>query len=222
MDIKNIERPEKRIVEGFKSIGTSTIADILDEMGLRGIMYGIRPVQPGTRLVGPAVTVKEISGDVGTYTAEDFPIGTVIDSTAAGDVLVFDNAGKEISTWGGLATTAAKARGVAGAVIDGGCRDADQTVKMEFPIFSRHITQTPAKSRIKIIEVNGTIFCGNTRVYPGDIIVADRTGVVVVPRQRAGEILERAEAFEKTEVHFMDALKKGETFTEMHHRTGRL
>ena len=184
-------------------------------------MSGIRPVEPGARMVGPAVTVKEVSGDVGTYTDSDFSIGTVIESTEPGDILVFDNAGKEISTWGGLATTAATERGVAGAVIDGGCRDADQTIEIGFPIFSRHITPTPARTRIKILEVNGVVYCGETRVCPGDIIVADRTGVVVVPRQKAAEILKRAEALENAETEFIDALKKGKTFNEMHRETGR-
>ena len=221
MEIKPIQRPSKHVIEGFRAINTSTIADLLDEMGLTGIMYGIRPVKPGTKLVGPAVTVKEVSGEVGTYTAEDFPIGTVIDSAETGDVIVFDNAGKEISTWGGLATTAARERGVAGAVIDGGCRDADETIEMDFPIYSRHVTPTPAKTRIKILEVNVVILCGNTRVCPGDVIVADRTGVVVVPRQKADDILKRAEAVERTEMEFAAALKKGKTFNEMHRQTGR-
>ncbi len=221
MEIKKVERPPKHVVEGFRCVGTSTIADLLDEMGLKGIMYGIRSVRPGARVVGPAVTVKEVSGDVGTYTAEDFPIGTVIESAELGDVLVFDNAGKEISTWGGLATTAAKVRGVAGVVVDGGCRDVDQTVEMGFPVFSRHITPTPARTRIKILEVNGIILCGRTRVCPGDIIVADRTGVVVVPLKKADQILERANAVEKTETQFIDALKKGKTFNEMLQSTGR-
>ncbi len=221
MEIKKVERPPTHVVEGFRCVGTSTIADLLDEMGLKGIMYGIRSVRPGARVVGSAVTVKEVSGDVGTYTAEDFPIGTVIESAELGDVLVFDNAGKEISTWGGLATTAAKVRGVAGVVVDGGCRDADQTVEIGFPVFSRHITPTPARTRIKILEVNGIILCGRTRVCPGDIIVADRTGVVVVPLKKADQILERANVVEKTETQFMDALKKGKTFNEMYQSTGR-
>ncbi|HIJ55616.1 MAG TPA: RraA family protein [Deltaproteobacteria bacterium] len=221
METYNIQRPPKQVVEGFRSICTSTIADLLDEMGLKGIMYGIRPVEPGARMVGPAVTIKEVSGDVGTYTDSDFSIGTVIESAESGDILVFDNAGKEISTWGGLATTAAKERGIAGAVIDGGCRDADDTIEMGFPIFSRHITPTPARTRIKILEINGVVLCGSTRVCPGDIIVADRTGVVVVPRQKANDILKRANAFEKAETEFVESLKKGKTFNEMHQQTGR-
>lgn len=221
MEIHTIERPSERVIEGFRSTCTSTIADLLDEMGLRGIMSGIRPVEPGATMVGPAVTVKEISGDVGTYTDSDFSIGTVIESAEPGDILVFDNAGKEISTWGGLATTAAAERGIAGAVIDGGCRDADQIVEIGFPIFSRHITPTPARTRIKILEINGVVLCGGTRVCPGDIIVADRTGVVVVPGQKADEILKRSEALENAETKFINALKKGKTFNEMHRETGR-
>ena len=222
MEIKDLTRPPRELVEGFRSVGTSTLGDILDGMGLKGVVSGLRAMKDGTVLVGPAVTVKEVSGVLGTYGIEDFPIGKAIDYGKPGDVLVFDNGGKEISTWGGLASTAAKIRGIQGIVIDGGCRDADQIVELDFPVFTRHITPTTGKTRIKILELNGIIQCGGIRIRPGDIIVADGTGIVVVPQEKAQDIMEKAQEAEKAEEHFVEELKKGKTFSEAQRSTGRL
>jgi regulator of RNase E activity RraA len=191
-------------------------------MGLEGVISGLRPMKGGTVLVGPAVTVKQVSGVLGTYGIEDFPIGRIIDYGKPGDVLVFDNGGKEISTWGGLASTAAKIRGIEGVLIDGACRDTDQIVELGFPVFTRHITPTTGKTRIKMLEVNGIIQCGGIRIRPGDIIVADGTGIVVVPQEKAHDILEKAQEAEKAEEHFVEQLKRGKTFSEAQKSTGRL
>ena len=222
MEIKDLRHPHRQLVEGFRSVGTSTLGDILDGMGLEGVISGLRPMKGGTVLVGPAVTVKQVSGVLGTYGIEDFPIGRVIEYSKAGDVLVFDNGGKEISTWGGLASTAAKTKGIEGVVIDGACRDTDQIVELGFPVFTRHITPTTGKTRIKMLELNGIIQCGGIRIRPGDIIVADGTGIVVVPQEKAHDILEEAQEAEKAEEHFVEQLKKGKTFSEAQKSTGRL
>jgi len=222
MEIKSLNRPPKELVEGFRFVRTSTISDILDEMELHGVISGLKSVKDGNTLVGPAVTIKEVSGFLGTYSIEDLPASKVIDYATPGDVLVFDNGGKEISTWGGLASIAAKIKGIEGAVIDGGCRDADQIVEVNFPVFSRYITPITAKTRIKILEVNGIIQCSGIRIMSGDIIVADRTGIVVVPQQEAPDILEKAKEAEKAEEHFIEELRKGKTFGEMQKKTGRM
>jgi regulator of RNase E activity RraA len=221
VEIKDMRRPPKELVEEFRSVGTSTLAEILDTRGLEGVVSGLRPMKDGSVLV-PAVTVKQISGVVGTYGIEDFPVGRVIDYAKPGDVLVFDNGGKAISTWGGLASTAAQIRGIEGVVIDGACRDADQIAELGFPVFTRHITPTTGKTRIKILELNGIIQCGGIRVRPGDIMVADGTGVVVIPQEKARDILKEAQAAEKAEEHFVEQLKKGKTFLEAQKSTGRL
>ena len=222
MQTKPINRLSKELIDGFRSVGTSTLGDVLDGMGIQNVVPGLTPVKQGMVLVGPAFTVKEVSGLLGTYTIEDFCVSKVIDVAEPGDILVFDNGGEEISTWGGLAATAAKVKGIGGAVIDGGCRDLDQIAEMNFPVFSRHFTPKSAKTRIKILELNGTIQCNGIRVKPGDIIVADATGVIVIPSEKAKDILEMAREAEKVEGYFMEELKKGITFGEMQRRTGRL
>ena len=222
MEIKPVERPPKEIIAGFESIGTSTISDILDEMGLDCLVSGVRGVREDFRLVGPALTIKEISGPLGTYKTEDFQMGKLIDMAQPGDVLVFDNSGREISTWGGLASTAAKEKGIQGVIVDGGSRDADEVAALGFPVFSRHITPRTARTRIKMLEMNGVIQCGGIRVRPGDIVVADPTGIIIIPTEKAEEVLEKAKGMEAVEEHFVEELKKGKTFGEMHKKTGTL
>lgn len=222
MEIKIVERPPKEVVEGFRSVSTATVSDILDRLGLDCLVSGIRAVNPEFKMVGPAVTIKQISGTVGTYTIEDFKMGKVIDNAQPGDVLVFDNGGKEISTWGGMASTAAKVKGIGGVLVDGGSRDADEVVVLDFPVFSRHITPRGGRSRIKMIEMNGTVQCGGIRVNAGDIIMADRTGIIIIPKERAAEVLDAAQKTEAGERHFTEELRKGKTFEEMHRKTGQV
>lgn len=210
------------LVKGFRSTGTSMLSDLLDQMGLKRIISGLKPVKDGMALVGPAVTVKEISGCFGTYESNDLSVGNLIDNAKPGDVLIFDNGGKEISTWGGLASLAAKIKGLEGIVIDGGCRDADQIAEIGLPVFSRHVTPKTGKTRVKILQVNCSIQCSGVRVCPNDIVVADRTGIIVVPKEKADEILRKAKLAEKKEVLFVKELKKGRTFSEIAKQTGVL
>lgn len=219
MEIKSINRPPRDLFEGLRSVGTSTISDIFDEMKLGNVISGLKAIRNGAPLVGPAVTIKEVVGVSGTYDLEDFPIGEVIDCGIPGDVFVFDIGGAQVSTWGGLASTAAQIRGIEGVVIDGGCRDVDQTALLSFPVFSRHVTPMTGKRRIKILDVNGVIQCGGVRIRPGDIIMADSTGVVAIPQERALEILEKAQKAENAEERFEGELKKGKSFSELQKKT---
>jgi 3-hexulose-6-phosphate synthase / 6-phospho-3-hexuloisomerase len=222
MEIKRVERPPKEVVEGFRSVGTSTLSDVLDQMGLDCLASGIKGVDVDFKIVGPALTIKQVSGVLGTYSVEDFAMSRILDAAQAGDVLVFDNGGKEISTWGDLASTAAKEKGLEGVVVDGASRDSDEIAKIQFPVFSRHITPRTGKRRTKMLEMNGEIQCGGIRVRPGDVIVADRTGVIIIPKERAAEVLQNSKKTVTDEKDFADGLKKGKTFGEMHRRTGQM
>lgn len=222
MEIRSVERPLKAVVEGFRSVSTSTVSDILDRMGLDCVVSGIRAVKEGFKMVGPAVTIKEVSGVAGTYTIEDFKMGKVIDTAQPGDVLVFDNAGHEISTWGGMASTAAQVKGIEGVLIDGGSRDADEVVELDFPVFSRYITPRGARSRIRMVDMNGTVKCGGIRVRPGDIVMADRTGIIIIPKEKAEEVLQITKKTEEGEKHFTEQLRQGKTFEQMHRETGQV
>ncbi|HSR10214.1 MAG TPA: RraA family protein [Thermodesulfobacteriota bacterium] len=223
MEIKPVQRPPKEIIEGLRAIDTSTISDVLDDMGLDCLVSGaIRGVDPAFSIVGPAVTIKQVSGVAGTYTMADFAMSKLLDAAQAGDVLVFDNSGKEISTWGGLASTAAQEKGIEGVVVDGGSRDADEVARLKFPVFSRHVTPRTGKTRTKMLEMNGEIQCGGIRVRPGDVIVADRTGIIVIPRDRAAEVLQKCRNVVNEEKTFAQGLKTGKSFGDMHKKTGAM
>ena len=113
------------VLKKFAALATPTIANALDDIPFEGVMQGLTQVVPGTRCVGRAATVREITGQRGDFRSEDFKVGQMIDAAGPGDVLVIDNAGHCVSTFGGLATLAAKLKGIAGLVADGGVRDRD-------------------------------------------------------------------------------------------------
>jgi len=135
-------RPPKTWVEEFKNLSMSTIGNVLDDMHLQGIIQIIKPLFPGFRFAGAALTVKEVTGVLGTYTNEDFKLGQVIDSAQPGDVIVIDHGGHQVSTWSGIASLAAQMRGVAGMVVDGGVRDLDEIRELQFLVFSRYGVST--------------------------------------------------------------------------------
>lgn len=214
MEIGKIVRPPAALVEGFRSLATSTIGNVLDDLKIQGVIQNIKPVCPGFRCAGVALTVKEVTGVQGTYTNEDFKLGEVIDSAQPGDVIVIDNGGQQVSTWGGVASLAAQMRGAAGLVIDGGMRDLDEVREQGFPAFSRWVVPTSGKSRVKILSMNTVVKIDGIRVRPGDIIVGDGTGIVCVPIEAAEEVLKTARRLDEQDKQAVEEIRRGLTFTE--------
>ncbi len=217
-----ISRPSKEVVEGFRAIPTATISDVLDSMKLSGIVNGFRCLIPSVRISGCAFTVKSIAGERDTYTAADFPIGQVIAKMERDDIFTVDLGGREVSHAGGLAGTAMKARGVAGMVIDGGCRDLDHNLSIGFPAYARHFCATGARSRVKIIAINVPIEVAGIRVCPGDIVVADITAVAFIPADVARKVLDECRRREELEGQFVSNLNQGGTFEDSHKKLGIL
>lgn len=201
-------------LEGLRNLNTPTLANALDDIGFAGVMADLGQVGPGLRCVGRAVTAREITGPKGSFPVEDFRVGDIIAAAGSGDVIVIDNGGHPISTWGGMASYAAKLQGVAGLVIDGACRDREEIIAFGFPVFSRHVVPTPGKTRLKVESINETIVCGGVRVRPGDVIVADGSGVVCLPAERAEEVLALASRFAEDDSRAMTEMDKGLTFKE--------
>lgn len=214
MKTGEITRPSKELIDGFQNLATSTIGNVLDDMGIDGIMQNIKPVGPGFHFAGCAYTVKEITGVLGTYTSEDFKLGQVIDDAQKGDVIVIDNGGQQVSTWGGIASFAAKMRGVAGLVVDGGVRDVDEIREFEFPAFSRHVVPTSGKGRVKILERHTVIKIDGIRVRPGDILVGDGSGIACVPIEAAEEVLRTTQTFDTQDKQALEEIRNGLSFTE--------
>jgi regulator of RNase E activity RraA len=185
-------------------------------------MAALRPVAPGRKCVGPAVTVRQTTGPLGSFAAADFRVGHMIDAAEAGDVIVVDNGGHAVSTWGGLASYAATLKGIARLVVDGGVRDVEEIADLGFPVFSRHTVPTPGRTRIRVEAINGDITVDGVLVRPGDVIVADATGVACIPADRAEEVLRLAERNAREDREAMEALGRGLSFTDALRRFRRI
>ncbi|MFC4454023.1 RraA family protein [Deinococcus sonorensis] len=163
---------------------TCNISDALERSGALGA--SVRPVWPEARLLGPAVTVRTLGTDLSA-------VFEGIGAAPAGSVLVIDSHGMTHSAfWGERTTRAALARGLAGAVIDGACRDVSAVRRLGFPVFSTAITPNAGLPAGRG-AVNVPVAVGGQPVHPGDLMVADENGVVVVPQARIQATLARVQ-----------------------------
>ena len=210
------------LLQRFKALATPTLANALDDVGFEGVLAGLTQMVAATRCVGRATTVREVTGRRGDFSSDAFRVGAAIDRTPPGDVLVIDNGGHCVSTFGGLATLAAKLRGIAGLVVDGGVRDREEMLEHAFPVFTRHMTPLTGRSRLSITAINETVSCGGVRVRPGDVIVADGSGVVCIPAERAAEVATLAARYAKDDEAAAAELRKGLTFSQAMARFTRI
>ena len=206
---------EYDVINRIDSLATSTLANALDDAGYHdNVMQGIHSVVPGSRFAGPAVTVRETSGEFGQFSSGDFKVGAIIDAAKAGDVIVIDGGGSLSSTWGGMASFAAKFKGIAGLVVDGAVRDLEEIIEFDFPVFARHMVPTTGRTRLKVEAINEPIVIYGVRVEPGDIIVGDGTGVVCLPRNDAEKIISLGVQIGQDDASALEEMKAGMSFSE--------
>lgn len=182
----------EELVATLRGMPTSTVCDAMDTLGLSGVIRGLQPVVAGARAVGPALTAQEVSGPRGSFGVDDLRLDRLIDAARPGEVIVIANGGAEVSTWGGVATAAARERRLEAVIVDGGVRDVDRMRALGFPVFARHVVPISPRTRVKLEAMSVPVTCGGVSVCPGDVIVADDTGLLVVPRARLPEVVERA------------------------------
>ena len=211
MIIDKIDRPPLEIVEGFKDLlrDDSITCAISDCMGrLNAMTSDVKPLFDGIRFAGPAVTVKTLASDLAAPCK-------AIDVCRPGDVLVIDcRRSEDTAFWGENMTLSALHRGVAAVVIDGACRDVEEIRKLKFPVICRGIVPNVG-SISGYGDVNVLIQCSGVAVAPGDIVVADGNGVVVVPRGESESILEKTRRLLETERLLQARIKAGATIGEL-------
>lgn len=204
------------LVSELGKLDTPSVSDAMDKLGLRGGLLGIKAVVPGTSFCGTAFTVH--------YTACGAVKGTVgdfLDDARPGDVIVIDNAGRDNCTvWGDLMTITSLRNGIAGTVIDGVCRDIPLIREKKYPIFTRGTYMVTGKDRVYADVINQPVSVSDVQVKPRDILLGDDTGVVVIPHERAEEVLATAKAIAAKEAEIEKALHAGATLKEARGKAG--
>jgi regulator of RNase E activity RraA len=214
--------PTRGPVERLAVLYTAVVADVLDRMGYREqcLRADIRPLARGMVASGVARTVRTIPSPELATTEPYKGEMAAVDALRPGDVMVVSEC--HWSFWGELLSTAARHRGCRGVVIDGYTRDTRAIIAMGFPVFCRGIHPADSLGRLDVVEHDVPIDCGGVLVQPGDLILADDDGVVVVPHGIAEQALAAAEEKVRGENLVRKALSEGMSVTESFRRYGVL
>jgi regulator of RNase E activity RraA len=191
-------------------VSTASLSDALDSLGLPGSLHGIAALRQGQRAIGPVFTVtyEPVDGAGGT-------VGDFLDDVPAGAVILIDNDGRtDCTVWGGIMSETAHERRIAGTVINGTCRDVAVATTAGYPVWSVSRFMRTGKDRVRVAAVQTPIVIDGIAIDPGDILVADDDGAVVVPAHRWDEVRDVAERIDRIEQAIVEAVRGGATLAE--------
>jgi len=222
LEQKEIERPSKKLVEDLKKTSAATVYTTLWNLGFKHAwMQEIKPLILGTKIVGPAVTLKYLAYREDRTVPPESPASReaaqykAIASLKLGDVVVVDAGGRaDAGVFGDCMVTALEVKGAIGLVVDGAVRDAPFIREMRFPTFVKDVTPAHTGERLLPQSYNIPVHCGDVHVLPGDIIIADDDGVMVIPKEKAAEVAKASLDLDSIEVYSRKMLKAGRPMSE--------
>lgn len=218
-----IELPisDEELITRYEAVFTAAVNDVLREMGYlyQTLPNSIQGLRQDMKVAGLAFTIK---GSKNLRIEDEMPErARMLDAIVPYSVCVWDTSGDDESAqWGEIMTMASRGRGCRGAIVDGGVRDTDRILKMDFPVFARYRSSNGMLGRFRMIGYQMPIQIGQVNIAPGDVILADIDGVIVVPRALAIEVLEKAEAIRDNEVEIKRMVLSGLKATEIVERGG--
>lgn len=210
-------RDRLALVKSLRSLDACAVSDALDTLGLPGAVTGLRAMwEPGRVTAGVVRTVAVAPKSTTGPTAH---VATaLVDASDQDDVVVIDNHGRlDVSCWGGLLAEAAIQRGIAGVIVDGACRDVQECEALGLPLYSRGAVPISARGRIVQRDMDVPIQVGSVAVMPGDLVIADRNGIVFVSREKADEVLDLASRIVEREAAMGTAVRSGRSVIDVMH-----
>ncbi|NIF20416.1 RraA family protein [Candidatus Pantoea multigeneris] len=203
---------DQDFLNALAKFDTASISDALDSIGISGGLAGIAQQTPGTRTSGFAFTVQY---EPVTDQREFKNAANYIDQVPPGAIIVSsNNARTDCTVWGDILTHFANLKGISGTVIDGVARDIHTVLELNYPLFTRGRFMQSAKNRVQLKAVQVAVTVSGVTINPGDAIVADASGVVVIPRQHLQEVLEKAARVEETESRIIASINAGSTLEQ--------
>ncbi|MGY1633329.1 RraA family protein [Geodermatophilus sp. SYSU D01186] len=200
------------------ALDTCALSDALDGFGRAGVLSGVRPLWPVPRVVVGRVRTLRV-GPKEPGSGPTVHLGTqLIETAERGDVVLVDAGGRtDVSSWGGILSTAATQAGIAGIVIDGACRDIGESEQLGLPVFGRAVVPTSARGRIVQLGMDEEITVCGVPARTGDLLVADVCGAVVVPADLAERVVELAERIAARERDMVAAVRSGRSVVDVMH-----
>lgn len=209
---------DSRLVSQLLAVSTPNVSDALDRLGIEGAPQGILPIYPCAKIAGPAATLKVVPFGKAD---ESIVLGTLraIVKGGAGSVLVVDGSeNPQVNSFGGVAGATAKHLGLVGCVSDAVVRDVDEYKVYGMPVYCRGIAQQSVRGRSACAGYGMEIRLGGVRVRPGDYVLADENGTVVIPQERVAEVVAFAQKVRATEERVIAEIRAGADPVEAHER----
>lgn len=200
------------ILDGFAEFDTPLVSDALDEMGVDGVITGLAPVCPRDAAVGRARPVRIERAE--SEARVNFP-AEMLEQFAPNEFLAISSGTNELSCWGGMASSLAAREGVRGTLIDGGFRDVPQIREGSFPVFGRQPTPKTGQGRLRVVSTTEPVTIDGVEIRADDVVVADATGVAVIPSEEADAIFETARTIDDEESALATAIETGRVIREI-------